>query len=449
MRSTRDIIATLLSNIGGQREVAQYLERFASVESSQFAVIKVGGGILEDHLADLTSALSFLDHVGLTPIVIHGAGPQLTAALERAGVPSLVEGGLRVTTPQVLEHARRVFIQENLRLVEALEQLGTRARPITAGVFEATPLDPDRLGLVGEVTSVHLEPLRSCVRSRTVPVLASLGETASGQILNINADVAARELALRIKPYKIVFLTPTGGLLDRHGRLIPAVNLAEDYERLLEQDWVDGGMRLKLTEIQRILDALPPTSSVSITRPDHLARELFTHRGSGTLVRRGERIVVHSRADEFDVDAVRQLIEACFRRELDPHYFETREFDRVYLSDPLRVAAVLTRGHAGIPYLDKFAVTPEAQGAGLGTSLWHRLVRDAPRLYWRSRVGNPINPWYFQRATGHYRGEDWVVFWSGLSDFDEIEACVRHALSLAPSLAVRPRLAILSPSSRA
>ncbi|MCA9718315.1 MAG: hypothetical protein KC468_26830, partial [Myxococcales bacterium] len=88
MRTTRDIIKTLLSNIGSRKEVDQYLTRFASVEKSQFAIIKVGGGILADpeSLEALASSLTFLTHVGLVPIVVHGAGPQLSAALAEAGV---------------------------------------------------------------------------------------------------------------------------------------------------------------------------------------------------------------------------------------------------------------------------------------------------------------------------------------------------------------------------
>ncbi|MCB9752402.1 MAG: acetylglutamate kinase [Myxococcales bacterium] len=438
MRTTRDIIKTLLSNIGSRKEVDQYLTRFASVEKSQFAIIKVGGGILADpeSLEALASSLTFLTHVGLVPIVVHGAGPQLSAALAEAGVESRFEDGLRVTTPEVLEVARQVFQRENLRLVEALESLGTRARPIPTGVFMARALDPARLGLVGEIEAIDLDPLRSCIRhSNALPVLSCLGTTADGQLLNVNADVATRELALRIKPFKIIFLTPTGGLLDQDGAIIPAINLAEDYPRLVEQPWISGGMLLKLKQIQQLLAGLPHTSSVSITRPSQLARELFTHKGSGTLVRQGEQITRRQTLEELDTTAVRALIEACFGRRLAPDYFERLDLHSVYLSNPLRAAAVVTRGHEGIPYLDKFAVTPETQGAGIGRAIWQRLIRDAPRLYWRSRRSNPINPWYFQQAKGSFRSGPWIVFWTGMSALDSVTAaCIDHALSLPASL---------------
>jgi acetylglutamate kinase len=88
----------------------------------------------------------------------------------------------------------------------------------------------------------------------------------------------------------------------------------------------------------------------------------------------------------------------------------------------------------GIPYLDKFAVTEQAQGAGVGGSLWARMKAETPKFYWRSRNENEVNPWYFQQAHGSHKNQRWTVFWYGLGDYNEIKACVDHALNLPPSL---------------
>ncbi|WP_437967841.1 acetylglutamate kinase [Sorangium sp. So ce260] len=438
MGSTQDVIVRLLRNLGSRKEVEQYLKQYAAVDQQKFAVIKVGGAILDEDLEALATSLVFLNQVGLYPIVIHGAGPQLDRALAQAGIPTERVNGLRVTTPRVLEIARRVFLRENLRLVEALEEMGTRTRPITAGVFEASLMDEERLGLVGRVQRVHVDAVRSSLRAGHLPILACLGETPGGQIVNINADVAARELALATQPFKMIFLTSTGGLLDEHGRIISAINLEEDYAGLVAQPWLSGGMRLKLQEIKLLLDGLPATSSVSITAPDHLAKELFTHTGSGTLVRRGERILRHDTLDGIDRDRLRDLLEACFLRKLDEHYFDKKPFYRIYLSDSYRATAILTLDSGEkaplTPYLDKFAVTTEAQGVGIGGSLWTRMKNENPKLFWRARNGNEINPWYFQQAEGSYRNENWTVFWYGLTSFDDIRACIDHALSLPATL---------------
>jgi acetylglutamate kinase len=433
MSNHQEIITRLLRNLGSRREVEQYLRQYSAVDGQKFAIIKVGGGILRDDLDSLTSALTFLFQVGLMPIVIHGGGPQLDEALEAEGVTTARVDGLRVTDARTLEVARRVFLRENLALVAGLEALGARARPVLTGVFEAEIAHQGRLGLVGEVTRVHLEAIDACLNAGVIPVLSCLGESPGGQILNLNADVAAQELAKAIKPHKIIFLTPTGGLLDQRGHILPAVNLAEDFSHLMQQPWVSGGMRLKLQEINKLLDALPLDSSVSITSPDHLARELFTHRGSGTLIRRGERVLRHSSLDGLDRDRLRDLLESCFQKTLAPDYFKSKAFLRIYNTESYRGAAILTQ-EVGIPYLDKFAVTQRAQGEGLGGSIWQRMTQDHPKLFWRARQSNEVNPWYFKHSQGAFRSGEWVVFWYGLQGFDEIKLCVERALALPATL---------------
>ncbi len=433
MNTTKDVIVRLLRNLGSRKEVEQYLRQYSAVESQKFAIIKVGGSVLARDLDALASSLTFLRRVGLYPIVVHGPGPALEQALAEAGVGAAREGDRRVISPRVLEITRRVLQRENLRLVEELEELGTRARPVTAGVFEASIADAERLGLAGVVQRVHLDAIDSSIRAGHLPIVAGVGETPGGQIVDLDADVATRELALTLQPYKVIFLTETGGLLDEHGRVISAVNLVEDYEELMQKPWLHSGMRLKLKEVRRLLDALPLSSSVSITSPDHLAKELFTHTGSGTLVRRGERILLHESLEGIDRERLRELLEACFQRKLAEDYFEKKSFHRIYLAESYRATAIITAG-AIAPYLDKFAVTAQAQGAGIGGSLWSRMRRENPKLFWRARNENEINPWYFQQAEGSYRDTRWTVFWFGLSGFDEIKECVEHALALPATL---------------
>jgi bifunctional N-acetylglutamate synthase/kinase len=435
MSSTKDVIVRLLSNLGSRKEVEQYLKQYSTVDSQKFAIIKVGGNILERDLDGLASSLTFLQNVGLYPIVLHGAGPQIDAELAREGVVSERIDGMRVTTPHVLEIARRVSLRENLRLVEALEVLGTRARPVTAGVFEAELIDLERLGLVGRVARIHDEPIRSSLRAGHLPILPCLGETASGQIVNLGSDTAVRELSIATQPYKMVFLTETGGLLGEDGRVISAVNLAEDYDFLMNQPWVHSGMRAKLQEIKKLLEGLPSTSSASITSTDRLAKELFTHTGSGTLVRRGERVNRFETLEGIDRVRLKELLELCFGRKLTLDYFNKKAFYRIYLSEEYRATAVLTRDRDDLPpYLDKFAVTTQAQGAGVGGSLWQRMKAETKKLFWRSRADNEINSWYFQQADGSHKAGRWTVFWYGLDGFAEIRDCIDHAISLPPSL---------------
>jgi bifunctional N-acetylglutamate synthase/kinase len=438
--TTQDVIVKLLTNLGSRGEVDQYLRYYSSPEQ-QFAIIRVSGHVLDATFSSLVSSLAFLHRVGLRPIVVLGTRPQLRRALAEAGVETQVIDGLRVTTPGVLEIALRVFEAESIRLAEALETLGTRARPISGGVFRATQHPDPRLGLVGEVTDVVLTSINSAVRMTQLPILAPFGESAAGQILRLDADTLAPALALAIKPHKVIWLTAAGGLQDHDGRIISAINLEEDLDSGIRESLLDAKTLDRLESITQMLRKLPRSSSVSITSPEHLARELFTHRGAGTLVRLGERIRAFETFETVDVARARGLLEDSFGQRLDHDYFTNKVPSQIYLADSYRAIAVLTRERVEangvaieIPYLDKFAVTQEAQGEGIGGSIWHRMSHAHPKLFWRSRATNPINSWYAAKATGMYKSERWTVFWCGLTDFSEIQACVERALAMKASL---------------
>jgi len=430
---TRKTIVRLLSSMGSAKEIQQYLKRFSQIDAKRFAVVKVGGAVLRDELNDLTSSLTFLQQVGLTPIVLHGAGPQLDEELAAAGIEKQTIDGLRVTSPKALGVVRRVFQQQNLRLVEALQAMGTRATSVSSGVFTSGYLDRDTYGMVGKVSSIDLAPIEASLHAGSIPVIASLGETEEGQILNINADFAANELVRVLQPYKIIFLTGTGGLLDDQGKLIDSINLSTEFDHLMAQPWINGGMRLKIEQIADLLADLPLTSSVSITKPAELAKELFTHKGSGTLVRRGEKVLRFESWDGIDRECMRTLIESSFGRKVVADYFERTTPHRIYVSENYRAAMILTM-EQGIAYLDKFAVLDDAQGEGLGRAVWQVMREENPRMFWRSRHGNQVNIFYYAESDGCYKQERWKVFWYGLQDFATIEQCVAHCATRVPTL---------------
>ncbi len=427
MNSTQEVITRLLRSLGTRTEVEQYLRQFSSLGAKKFAVVVVDGGVLARELDGLASSLTFLAQVGLYPIVVHGAEPQLDEALRSAGLT-------RPLDARGLDAARRVLQRENFRLCQALEELGTRARPIGSSVFGAHATDG---ALSGSVDAVHLDAVEAALHAGHLPILSGIGATPSGQIVHVDAEEAAHALALRIEPFKIVLLNEAGGLVDEAGQVISAVNLAEDFTPLMADLGPATPLGRSIERVRTLLEKLPPSSSVSITSPDQLARELFTHRGSGTLLRLGERVVCIEAGDfaRIDQDRLRRLLEECFGRALVPGYFDQKSFLRVYLADSYRATAILTReGDHPVPYLDKFAVTQEAQGAGVGGSIWGRMQRDNPKLFWRSRADNPINGWYFDHADGSHKTDRWTVFWYGLDGFDEIRASVERALDMPASL---------------
>ncbi len=433
MAEIRSVVNQVLSQLGASREARYYLKQFSGSDSSQFAVIKIGGTVIDEQLEPLASALAFLCQLGLMPIVLHGAGPQLDKALKSASIVTQKRQGLRVTTPEVMEVARPVIYRANRILVHALEKQGIRAQGIQHGVFVCEFLDKDELGLVGHIQRVDLEAVRDVAQQGILPVIACLGENPAGQVLNINADIAARELIWAVEPHKIIFLTGTGGLLDQHGRIISSISLHTDLEYLLEQDWVHSGMRLKIEQISQLLDGLPDTASVSITSVENLSRELFTHRGAGTLIRKGESIIEHHSISPQEREKAGELLEQSFGRRVRESYFDKLQLECVLRDESYGAMAIVLKGIDGLPYLDKFAVTPEAQGAGLGAAVWQALIHRCPRLYWRSRTANPFTRWYFDKADTVFREDRWVAFSIGIRDFGQLERCKVDALARAES----------------
>lgn len=435
-QDVRRIIVQLLSNMSESREVRTYLRRFSSAEQSRFAVIKIGGAIIRDHLEETASSLALLHTVGLTPIVIHGGGPQLDERLEQRGIESEKRDGLRVTSPEVLDAAREVFAEQNLALVEAIRNRGVPAHGVTEGAFDADFVARDQYGFVGEPTAVRTDRLRSIVRSGAIPIITCLGVAQGGQILNMNADSATRTLVHAVQPMKIIFLSDTGGLLDGEGQVIEWVNLVTDYDHLMAQEWVHSGMRLKLAEIKRLLDD-SPDSSVSITTPAALIRELFTHGGAGTLLRRGERILTIGERSAVDVGRLTALLENSFGRPLRDGWWDGVDLESLIVSESYRGAALVSSLEE-VAYLDKFAVAESARGDGTARAVWDKLLRAYPVIFWRSRDDNPINGFYGGEAEGSVRRGRWSVFWKGETDFDRISRAVKAIEDLPESFEDRP-----------
>jgi acetylglutamate kinase len=429
--TTRQTIVQLLSQMSDGKEIRSYLQRFSEVDQTRFAVIKIGGAILAEQLDETAGALAFLHTVGLTPIVLHGGGPQLDATLAERGIKTEKVDGLRVTSAAALDAARDVFIGENIKLVDAVRAQGVAAHSLASGAIEANYLDRDTFGFVGEPTNIRLGLIDSIVKSGAIPILTCLGLAPGGQLVNVNADAATRALVHALQPMKIVFLAGVGGLMDASGKIIHSINLASDYDELMAQDWIEGGMRLKLQEIKRLLDDAPPSSSVSITTPSGLLRELFTHGGSGTLIRRGEVVHRFDRKQDIDEARARALIENAFAKKLRKDWWREFNLSAAYISDNYRVGAFLSRID-DFDYLDKFAVLDAARGEGLARTVWRRFGAEHPAFFWRSRSANAFNAFYAAECDGSVKRGPWTVFWKGETDFARIARIVDEITAIAP-----------------
>lgn len=429
--SDRETITRLLYSLASRKEVERYLRIFSA--ANKFAVLKVGGAILTHQLEELALSLSFLHRVGLYPIVLHGAGPQLNEILEKEGVEPDYIDGIRITDPRTLRVARQVFLEENQRLVEKLESFGSRARPIPLGTFTASYLDKEKYGLVGKIEKVDKEPIESAIRAGCLPILTSLAETEDGQILNVNADVAASELSKVLEPLKIVYLNEKGGLFHgKTGDLIETINLDEEYDDLMKQEWVKYGTKLKLREMKELLDHLPRSSSVAIISVDQLQKELFTDSGAGTLIRRGYKLYKHDNIESVGAERLRDLLknndeEIKGGRKSVAQFFSelSKSPYTIYGDEPFDVVAFVSRPEGEVPVLTKLVATRNGVLNSVNDNVWNQIRKDHKRLVWTARADDENRAWHYERADGSFTRNGRSLFYYGIHDVSEVENVVK------------------------
>lgn len=311
--------------------------------------------------------------------------------------------------------------------------MGSRARPIPLGTFTASYLDKEKYGLVGKIEKVDKEPIESAIRNGCLPILTSMAETEDGQILNVNADVAASELAKVLEPLKIVYLNEKGGLYHgKTGELLEHINLDEEYEDLMKQEWVKYGTKLKLREMKELLDHLPRSSSVAIISVDQLQKELFTDSGAGTLLRRGYKLYKSDNIEQAGAERLRALLRdndpeikegrksvAQFFSELSKHPYS------IYGDDPNDAAAFVSRPQGEVPILVKLVATRNGHLNGVTDNVFNQIRKDHKRLVWTARADDENRAWHYERADGSFSRNGRSLFYYGINDVGEVESVLR------------------------
>lgn len=269
----------------------RYIQRFSGTRT----VIKYGGAAMVDPELKRSFAqdVVLLRAAGLLPVVVHGGGPEINRTLERLGQKSEFVDGQRITGPEEIKVVEMVLTGKvNSEIVGLLSALGGSAmglsgkdgRMLQARKQQPRPGKPD-LGLVGDIETVNPEVLDMCLHKGYIPVVSPVGAGSDGTTYNINADVAAAEVAVAIKARKLIFLTDVAGILDEHGKLISETTAADLRARVQEGRSVKGGMSVKANAILRALEGGVEQVHVVDGRAAHsVVVELFTDKGVGTLV---------------------------------------------------------------------------------------------------------------------------------------------------------------------
>lgn len=274
-------------------EALPWMQRF----HGQVVVVKYGGNaMIDDELKQAFARdMVFLRLAGVLPVVVHGGGPQISAMLQRLGLPGEFRGGLRVTTPETIDVVRMVLVgQVGRELVGLINQHGPYAVGLSgedAGLFTAekrTALvggEAVDIGLVGDVVDVSPDAVLDIVRAGRIPVVAGIAPDVDGQVYNINADSAAAALAAALGAAKLVVLTDVEGLYADYPdpeSVISSLTAAE-LEPMLPE--LESGMAPKMEACLRAVRGGVGQAHVIDGRVPHsVLLEVFTTEGVGTMV---------------------------------------------------------------------------------------------------------------------------------------------------------------------
>ncbi len=273
-------------------EALPYIRRFAG----KSVVVKLGGAAIDRELdRALAQDVLLLRSVGVRCVLVHGGGPQVDEMMKRMGKQPEFKDGLRVTDAETLDIVRMVLVGKVNRDLVATINREAPDDPVAVGVsgedgglLVAVPRDIS-LGFVGDVGQVRASVLHRLLDEGLAPVVSTIGADAGGQPYNINADEAARAIAVAMGAEKIVYLTAAPGLLEDvndESSLVQRLSSAELRARI-EHESVSAGMIPKLRACADAVDGGVETAHIIDGRVPHaLLIELFTDQGIGTMVKR-------------------------------------------------------------------------------------------------------------------------------------------------------------------
>ena len=281
-------------------EALPYIQKFAG----RTIVVKYGGNAMtdEDLKASFARDIVLMQAVGMRPIVVHGGGPQIGELLERLNIESKFIDGMRVTTEETMDVVEMVLGGlVNKEIVSLLNLAGGRAMGLTGkdGQFiRAKQLKIERkspeleapeiveIGHVGQVESIDTRVLTMLTENDVIPVVAPIGVGEHGESYNINADLVAGKLAEVLKAEKLMLLTNTAGVLDKHGDVVTGL-VAGEVNALIDDGTISGGMLPKVCCALSAVNAGVNSAHIVDGRVPHsVLLEIFTDQGVGTQILR-------------------------------------------------------------------------------------------------------------------------------------------------------------------
>ncbi len=263
-------------------------------------VIKYGGHAMGDKKLSSSFAkdIGLLKEIGVSPVIVHGGGPQIGQRLKNKNISSKFVDGLRVTDIETIKVVEEVLSKDiNSEIVNSISSTGGKAIGISGNfnnLISASKLSIEvkkgdsniekiiDIGFVGRPTKLKSEIILNHIKNGEIPVIAPLGIDDKKFIYNINADTAAGFIAGKLKASKLLLLTDVSGILDSNKKLISSLSLKE-AKKIISEDFISGGMKPKIkTCINAMEQGVKKTTILDGRIPHSVILELFTEHGIGT-----------------------------------------------------------------------------------------------------------------------------------------------------------------------
>ncbi|MEG8099423.1 acetylglutamate kinase [Candidatus Liberibacter brunswickensis] len=281
-----------------QAKTLEQILPFVQFYENETIVIKYGGHVMNciDLSENFANDISLLKKSNITPIIVHGGGPQIGAILKKMGIESKFKNGLRITDQKTVEIVEMVLTGSiNKKIVSLINQTGAQAIGICGKdgnmVFAEKYLCLESLsnnkidfGFVGKIIEVNRTILDLLTKSGIIPVVAPIAPGYDGATYNINADTFAGAIAGKLNAIRLLFLTDVPGVLDKNKKLISKLSVME-ARSLIKDGTISGGMIPKIeTSIKAIENGVKSIAILDGTKPHSILMEIFTQNGSGTLL---------------------------------------------------------------------------------------------------------------------------------------------------------------------
>ena len=297
-------------HLGLLRQALPFINKF----KNKTFVVKIGGEIADSEatLHSFCEEVALLAQVGIHVVMVHGGGKQATELSQQLGIEPKMIQGRRVTDEKTLDVVMMVFAGTiNTEILAALREYGAEAVGISGvdgGIINAVKRPPKKVvdektgqeqmvdyGHVGDIESIDPKLLEVLLAADFVPVMASLGGDDAGNILNINADTVASEIASALKAEKLILVTDVEGILRDDKSLISRVTPSE-IDELVKSGVIRGGMVPKaMSAVEALKDGVQSVHIISGKKPSTLLAEVFTETGSGTMIHRNNAPVTKAR----------------------------------------------------------------------------------------------------------------------------------------------------------